>query len=46
MYAKNEKIYPVHVSKQKSKREKQTIDLIVPNGKGWHYTAVKNLPEL
>ena len=32
LYAKNEKINPADVSKCNSKREKQVIDLMIPNG--------------
>ena len=46
MYTKNEKIYPVYVSKRNSKREKQVILLMIPNGKRCHYIAVKKLPAL
>ena len=36
------KIYPAHVSKQNSNREKQVILLTISNGeKQWHYLAVK-----
>ena len=42
LYAKKEKIYPAYVSKTTSKREKQIILLMIWNGKGWHYLAVKN----
>ena len=41
LYAKSEKIYPAYASKHNPGREKQNILLIIPNGKGWHYTAVK-----
>ena len=44
MYAK--KIYPACVSKHNSNREKQVIVLLIPNGKGWHYLAVKKLSAL
>ena len=39
--AKNEKIYPAYLLKQSSKCEKQVIILIILNGEGWHYLAVK-----
>ena len=45
LYGKNEKIYPVYLSKHNSNLEKQVF-LITPNGEGWHYTAVKKLPAL
>ena len=32
LYAKNEKINPADVSKSNSKREKQVIVLMIPNG--------------
>ena len=41
-YDKNKKIYPAYVLKQNSKREKQVIVLMIPNGEGWHYLPVKN----
>ena len=34
-HAKKEKIYPVYVLKDNSKREKQALDLIFSNGEGW-----------
>ena len=40
---KKEKIYPTYVSKHRSNREKQVILLIVRNGEGWYYLAVKPL---
>ena len=40
------KIYSVYVLKQNSKREKYVIYLMIPNGDGWHYIAVKTLPTL
>ena len=43
---KNENIYPDYASKRNSKREKQVILLIIPNGEGWNYLAVKNLSVL
>ena len=43
---KNDKIYPVYVSKHNSNREKQAILLMIPNGEGWHYITVKQLPAL
>ena len=33
--------YILHVLKQNPKGEKQFILLMVPNGEGWHYLAVK-----
>ena len=46
LYAKKEKIYPAYVSKHNSNREKQVILLMIPNGEGWHYLAVKKLSAL
>ena len=34
-HAKKEKIYPVYVLKDNSKREKQALDLMFSNGEGW-----------
>ena len=39
-------IYPAYVSKHNSNREKQVILLMIPNGEGWHYLAVKELSAL
>ena len=46
LYAKKERIYPAYVSKYNVNREKQRILLMIPNGKGWHYLAVKKLSAL
>ena len=46
MYAKKEKIYPAYISRHTSNREKQVIPLMIPNGKKWHYFAVKELSAL
>ena len=46
LYPKKEKIYSVYVLKHNSNREKQVILLMIPNGEGWHYIAVKKLPAL
>ena len=43
LYAKKEKIYLAYVSKSNLNSEKQVIRLMIPNGKGWHYLAVKTL---
>ena len=43
LYAKKEKIYPAYVSKHNSNYQKQVIILMIPNGEGWHYLAVKKL---
>ena len=43
LYAKKEKIYPAYVLKHNSNREKQVIFLMIPNGEGWYYLAVKKL---
>ena len=45
LYAKKE-IYPASVSKHNSNCKKQVIFLIIPNGEGWHYLAVKKLSVL
>ena len=46
MYAKKEKIHPVYVSKHNPNCEKQVILLMISNGEGWHYLAVKKLSAL
>ena len=46
MHIKKEKIYPAYVLKHNSNHEKQVILLMIPNGKGWHYIPVKQLPAL
>ena len=46
LYAKKEKIYPVYVSKNNSKRGKQVIPLMTPNRAGRHYLAIKKLSAL
>ena len=46
LLVKKEKIYPAYVSKHNSNREKQFILLMIPNGEGWHYLAVKKLSAL
>ena len=46
LHAKKEKIYPPYVSKHNSTREKQVILLMISNGEGWHYVAVKKLSQL
>ena len=38
-------IYPAYISKQNSNDEKQIIILMIINGEGWHYPAVKKLSE-
>ena len=43
LYVKKEKINPAYVSKQIQVVKKQVIILMIPNGKGWHYFAVKKL---
>ena len=40
---KKKKIYPAYVSKRNLNREKEVILLIIPNGKGWHYPAIKKI---
>ena len=42
LYAKNEKIYPIYVSKHNSNHEKYVILLMIPNIEAWNYLAVKN----
>ena len=37
------KIYPAYVSKYNTNHEKQVILLMIPNGEGWNYLAVKKL---
>ena len=39
--AKNEKVHPAYVLKHYSNREKQVLLLMIANGEGWHYLAVK-----
>ena len=46
LYAENEKIYLPFFSKQNSEGEKQVFILMIPNGKGCHYLAVKTLSAL
>ena len=36
------KVSPAYVSRYNSNREKQITLLMIPNGNGWHYLAVKN----
>ena len=43
LYAKKEKIYLGYVSKHNSNRENQVIILMISNGEGWHYLAIKKL---
>ena len=45
-YTKKEKIYATYFSKHNSNREKQVILLMIPNGEGWDYLAVKKLSAL
>ena len=40
------KTYPAYVSKYTSNRENQVILLMIPNGEGCHYLAVKKLSAL
>ena len=42
LYVEEEKIYPAYASKHQSNRENQVIPLMIPNGEGWHFLAVKN----
>ena len=46
MYAKKEKIFATYVSKNNPNREKEVTLLMILNGKGWHYLAVKKLSAL
>ena len=46
MYAKKEKVYPVYVSKHNLNSVKQVIIVMVSNGEGWNYLAVKQLSAL
>ena len=46
MHSEKEKIYPAYVSKHKSNFKNQLILLMIPNGEGWHYLAVKKLSAL
>ena len=39
-------ICPAYISKYNFNREKQVTILMIPNGKGWHYLAVKKLSAL
>ena len=41
LYAKKERKYPAYVSKNNSNREKQVLLLMILNGEGRHYLAVK-----
>ena len=41
-YAINEKICPTYVSKHNSNVEKRVIFVMIPNGEGSHYIAVKS----
>ena len=43
LYVKKMYIYPVYISKHNPNYEKQIILLIILNGEGWHYLAVKKL---
>ena len=36
-------IYPTYISKRNSNHEKQIILLVIPNGGGRHYLAIKIL---
>ena len=39
-------VYPAYISKQNLNHEKQIILLMISNGEGWHYLAVKILSAL
>ena len=43
---KKEKTYPAYVLKHNSNCEKQVLLLMIPNGEGWHYLAVKKVSAL
>ena len=43
---KKKKVYPVYLSKHNSNPKKQVLLLMMPNGEGWHYLAVKKLSAL
>ena len=43
---KKKSIHPANISKHNSDCKKQIILLVIPNGEGWHYLAVKKLPAL
>ena len=43
---KKEKTYPAFVLKHNSNCEKQVLLLMIPNGEGWYYLAVKKLSAL
>ena len=36
----------MYVVKHNSRREKQVIVLVIPNGEGWHQITVKEFPAL
>ena len=38
---KKETVYPIYASKDNSNCEKPVIILMISNGEGWHYPAVK-----
>ena len=40
-YLKKIKFYHAYISKQNSNPKKQTVLLMIPNGEGWHYLAIK-----
>ena len=46
LYGKKEKIYHAYVSKCNSNGEKQVILLMIWNGEGWYYLAMKKLSAL
>ena len=43
LYAEKEKIYSAYISKNNSNCEKQVIILMITNGEGQHYLAVRKL---
>ena len=46
LYVKKMNVYPAYISKQNLNHEKQIILLMISNGEGWHYLAVKTLSAL
>ena len=46
MLKKKKKIYPVFATKHNLNCEKQSISLMILNGEGWHFLAVKQLSVL
>ena len=40
-YMKKMKFYHAYILKQNSNPKKQTVPLVIPNGEGKHYLAIK-----